>query len=414
MRKRSWLFLSLTVLLSAGAALAQDGGVRSVVGNVFLQDATPGDAQIGHANIKGTFRAGQVFVQQASNATIPVVGNNTSVGAGGAIGGSFSAGQQSSIALRGTATATTGFTYGVIGDSRSATGIGVLGSCASGIGVEGTSSSGIGVYGEVNTGGGAGVHARRLGSGGPALIAENTTGGEAAWMFGNLVMKNGKNLVGTTSQGFTVWKTSSDATSGDIRVQGAGAPGNFASIAAGVNNIFMTLERNSFIRVQGRIGTDNVGRFQADVKNFVQADPDDPERDIVYACVEGPEAAAYVRGTGRLVDGAAVVALPRHFQNVTVAEGLTVQVTPLSPDSEGLAVTAKSNTGFSVRELRRGRGSYAFDWEVKAVRRGFTDYKVYRAWDDNLLPNSDRSAAMAGRLKQARQVYDIKYPEPRP
>ena len=31
-----------------------------------------------------------------------------------------------------------------------------------------------------------------------------------------------------------------------------------------------------------------------------------------------------------------------------------------------------------VRELQRGTGTYEFDWEVKAVRRGFEGFEVMR------------------------------------
>ena len=64
--------------------------------------------------------------------------------------------------------------------------------------------------------------------------------------------------------------------------------------------------------------------------------------------------------------------------NAAVAEGMTVQLTPGSAASLGLAVTAKSPSAFEVRELGLGAGSYSFDWEVKAVRQGFEDYEVVR------------------------------------
>jgi len=124
--------------------------------------------------------------------------------------------------------------------------------------------------------------------------------------------------------------------------------------------------------------SDGRSELFADVKNFVADNPRDRETMIVYACVEGPEAAAYVRGTARLVDGVARVELPQHFRDVAVAEGMTVQVTPRSAESKGLAVVERSLDGFTVRELLGGTGTYEFDWEVKAVRRGFEGYEVIR------------------------------------
>lgn len=124
--------------------------------------------------------------------------------------------------------------------------------------------------------------------------------------------------------------------------------------------------------------TDGRSELFADVKNFVADNPRDPATMIAYACVEGPEAAAYIRGTARLENGAARVELPLHFQDVVVAEGMTVQVTPRSAESKGLAVVQRSPAGFTVRELLGGSGTYEFDWEVKGIRRGFERYEVIR------------------------------------
>jgi len=140
---RNLTLASLGVLAVAGIALAQDQGVQAVIGNVFLQNTTPGTSQVGHATITGTFRAGQVFVQQASARTIPVVGNSTAVGAGATVGGSFSAGQASSIGIRGTATNVTGSAIGVLDVSRSSSGFGVRGEGDTG--VKGVSIDGTGV-----------------------------------------------------------------------------------------------------------------------------------------------------------------------------------------------------------------------------------------------------------------------------
>ena len=145
--------------------------------------------------------------------------------------------------------------------------------------------------------------------------------------------------------------------------------------------------------VQANIHVDGTGHgvVEADVKNFRVANPRDPGTHIVYACIEGPEAAAYVRGTSSLIEGRAVVELPEHFQDVAVAEGMTVQVTPSSADSKGLAVVERDAAHFVVRELLDGAGSYTFDWEVKAVRIGHEHYRVIRS------SSEDRPAVAAQR-----------------
>lgn len=120
------------------------------------------------------------------------------------------------------------------------------------------------------------------------------------------------------------------------------------------------------------------GVIWGDTKNFRIPHPRDPNSDIWYASVEGPEAAAYIRGTSELKDGRATVTLPDHFKDVSVADGMTVQLTPRSGASKGLAVVTRSLEQFSVVELFDGDGSYEFDWEVKAVRRGHENFRVIR------------------------------------
>ncbi len=120
------------------------------------------------------------------------------------------------------------------------------------------------------------------------------------------------------------------------------------------------------------------GIVWGDTKNFRMANPNQPDTEIWYACIEGPEAAAYLRGTARLENGRASVSFPDHFQAVATAEGMTVQLTPLSAECKGLAVTEKTLEGIEVQELWNGTGSYDFDYLVMAVRQGYEDYQVIR------------------------------------
>lgn len=113
-------------------------------------------------------------------------------------------------------------------------------------------------------------------------------------------------------------------------------------------------------------------------KNFIMDHPTDDEKDIVYAAVEGPEAGAYCRGTAKLIDGRARIEFDEHFSLVMNPETMTVQVTPKSAESLGLAVIERDLNGFTVRELHKGTGTYEFDWHATAVRRGFENYQPVR------------------------------------
>ncbi|HRH99597.1 MAG TPA: hypothetical protein PK006_00980 [Saprospiraceae bacterium] len=161
-----------------------------------------------------------------------------------------------------------------------------------------------------------------------------------------------------------------------------GRPG-CALTAANVNNtivpymgLFDPNNPNSLIGGIYYNGSQSV--VAANIKQFRMQHPNDENKEIWYACIEGPEAAAYERGTVNLVNGEAEILFTEHFGLVVNPKTLTVQLTPLSADSEGLAVIEKSERGFKIKELRKGTGTYQVDWEVKGVRKGYEDLKVIR------------------------------------
>jgi len=145
------------------------------------------------------------------------------------------------------------------------------------------------------------------------------------------------------------------------------------------------------------------GVVAGDRKSFREPNPEDPATDIWYVCIEGPEAAMYVRGTANLANGRAVIELPSHFRSLASERGMTVQVTPLSTHSRGLCVTRKSLNGVEVRELGDGAGNYDFDWEVKAVRKRYEDYRVIRPWDEIMPEGADMEQAWQTRLEGMRR-----------
>jgi hypothetical protein len=75
---------------------------------------------------------------------------------------------------------------------------------------------------------------------------------------------------------------------------------------------------------------------------------------------------------------------------------MTVQLTPRSPDSEGLATSKVSLAGIEVQELHRGTGNYEFDWRIEAVRKGWEDFQVIRPW---MQSEKDSDKAWQNRLK---------------
>ena len=171
-----------------------------------------------------------------------------------------------------------------------------------------------------------------------------------------------------------------------------GGAGYVASVGPNSSeNVVMTSlatdENKGFLAIVDELDATKAGAFVnasgqgvifGDVKNFVMDHPTEHDKKIVYASLEGPEAAAYVRGTNMLNNGEIFVAFPEHFQHVINASSMTIMLTPLSADSKGLAVISKSELGFTVKELANGFGNYSFDWEVKGVRKGFENYLPVR------------------------------------
>jgi hypothetical protein len=137
------------------------------------------------------------------------------------------------------------------------------------------------------------------------------------------------------------------------------------------------------------VNSSGQGLVFGDVKNFRVENPNKPGTEIWYAAPEGPEVAAYCRGTARLQNGEVSIALPEHFVAVTSGRNITVTLTPLSAASHGLAVVEKSTDRIVVKELAEGRGNYEFDYLVMSVRRGYEDFQVIRNIENASRINSD-------------------------
>ncbi len=122
----------------------------------------------------------------------------------------------------------------------------------------------------------------------------------------------------------------------------------------------------------------NKGIIFKDINSFKMPHPTKPDKQIWYACIEGPEAAAYERGTAQLNNGEAFIPFTEHFEIVVNPATMTINLTPLNASSKGLAVIEKNANGFKVKELSNGTGNYQIDWEAKGVRKGYEDYRAIR------------------------------------
>jgi hypothetical protein len=145
-------------------------------------------------------------------------------------------------------------------------------------------------------------------------------------------------------------------------------------------NPFISLGHSSaaFAGIRRNTGNNKYDIYADGQKSFVLKHPYYIDSLIVYSCIEGPEAAAYERGTSKMVNGRAEVNFSEHFGLIINSNTMTINLTPISLDSKGLAIISRNKNGFIVGELFGGTGNYEFDWEVKAVRKEFENNKVIR------------------------------------
>jgi len=138
-----------------------------------------------------------------------------------------------------------------------------------------------------------------------------------------------------------------------------------------------------------------VGDFAASgTKSFVQPHPEDPAREIWFACLEGNEAGTYFRGRAALARGRAVLSVPEEFRFVTEEEGLTVQLTPRGA---GAALWIESSDLHAI--VVRGEKDLEFDYFVNGVRRGHADFEVVRAKAQAARPKAPVSAPEESRAR---------------
>ncbi len=169
-----------------------------------------------------------------------------------------------------------------------------------------------------------------------------------------------------------------NATTLDIYGSNGNVNASFSATNNGTHGWFGIADQNGGYRAGMFIDAqdNNNGKIFADIKHFRMENPSNPNQEIWYASLEGPEAGAYVRGTAKLSQGEAFVPFPEHFQEVCNSKTITIQLTPRHWDTYGLALVKITTEGFYVKELKGGDGSFEFDWEAKGVRNGHEDYKA--------------------------------------
>ncbi|MCK9460926.1 MAG: hypothetical protein M0R80_14910 [Proteobacteria bacterium] len=127
--------------------------------------------------------------------------------------------------------------------------------------------------------------------------------------------------------------------------------------------------------------------------SFVQPHKSDPTKEIVYNFLEGPEHAAFIRGTAFLEGGRAVIEMPEHWQQVAAAEGITVHLTPIGTWAPLYAASISAREVVIESAAGFGGDDVEFSYYILCKRDGFQAHEPIQE-NVHFLPNPDQSAWM--------------------
>jgi len=346
---------AIVATLSSGPSLAAANGGDTAYQS--LEDGIQGFSGGGNftAGVRGSARAsvGETFgvlgLTNSSTVNASGVKGQASSGATNGVWGQNTSTADTATGTFGLASAATGATVGVWGRSQSGT------DGATGTRGEATAPSGAttGVLGRVSS---------------PAGIAVRGIGGSGVGVFGG----SGGNIgvYADSASSTAVFATSPARGVWGRTTAGIGV---FAQATAGG-----TVQNRSYGLYAAAPGPGWAGYFEGNVYVTGQviqagaaastATAADGSTRAVYS-VDSAEPLVEDVGEGKLVGGRAEVKLDPDF--AAIADGGTYQVF-LTPegDSKGLYVTEKSPGGFVVREQQNGTASLAFAYRVVAKRKG--------------------------------------------
>jgi len=321
--------------------------------------------------------------------------------------------------VAGFATATSGLAVGVVGRTASAQGSGVVGLSTSTtgatVGVRGEVSSpvGRGVVGLNNAGSGPtfGVQGRVTSPDGLAVIGQAVAGsgnavgvrGETASAAGSAGefsnSAGGDILRGFTSSGTRIFTVNNDGVKGvgggsasvlaSIRPLGVwgdntgSGPGVLATNNASEPTLEVQNHTTGSAFLIAAFDENDVARFTVDMDGNMTASgtksaavPVGNGRRVALFAVESPENWFEDFGSGRLVDGEALIVLdPRFTETVNTSANYHVFLTP-NGECGGLYVAQKTPQGFRVRELGQGESNVSFDYRIVARRKGYESLRL--------------------------------------
>ena len=128
---------------------------------------------------------------------------------------------------------------------------------------------------------------------------------------------------------------------------------------------------NDYAYVGIRVNPTDYGILSSGVKSTMVKDDEGKNR-IMY-CTEAPEVLFQDFGEGQLVNGKATIILDDILsKNISDQKPVKVFI-QLEGDCNGVYVTKKSNKGFTVVELNKGKSNIKFSWQIIGNRADATD-----------------------------------------
>jgi hypothetical protein len=384
----------------------------------YFEDSTDGSyAYLGY-NTRGVFARGQQiggeFQSDNGSGSATLANADTGVeGFGSLRGGYFdntNTASSASLAFGATGISATGPGLGGIFSDSDDSGYAIVGTSDTGIEAGGNSTGGffsdLDSSGQVHLGNGD-YGLRSFGSYAAGYFADSDSSGFATVAYGDL----GISAEGNVAGGFFNDRNSSGyayVARGDFGVDAVGiyqafrvgGGGRFtdtfytgvAYVGHGNEGIYAEGSyaggefRDTDSGSYGMVGSGSYKIYGTGAVSFVQNHPEDDSKVIVYHAPEASEVAVYTRGSARLENGVAHVALDETFQWTANPDlGLTAHLTPRGPGAD-LHVQTVSTTELVVA----GSQNIEFDYMVWGLRIGFEESApVQKKHQEARIPSMD-------------------------
>ena len=382
------------------------------------------DGLQGSGTLHGVYAAGTGAGSMGVYGTSPGYGlygvatstTGTTFGVYGSGGSNGVYGVASNFGVYGVATATSGNSVGVYGNgvdglqgSGSTYGVYAAGTGAGSTGVYGTSpqfgvegiatgsgGSTVGVYGAGVDGlqGAGTIHGVYSNGGQYGVLSYTSAGIAGTYGVYQSASATGANWTATTTgPGGAVWADTNwdgdDSTCCYIPALVATADANYAGLFWNNSNYTPSIGAYNF----GSAGTGDVMRAEGTggsctltgsgdaactgvLKSVVATTSSADARRVETYSMQSPENWFEDFGSGALSNGAATIRLdPTFTQTVNTGTEYHVFLTP-DGDCKGLYVSAKTASGFEVRELGGGASGIAFDYRIVAKRVGYEKVRL--------------------------------------